>query len=187
MLTFVIIQFKKKDMKYILIAFFAVSTLFANAQAEADNFYLSEGIISWKKVYETTLSKDDIIKHFKASGLFWSSELVADTLFCKIKQQRVDPTKTGVAGVPDIVNKTAYKGLVKIELKDKKYRVIFNNIILVGDGEILKKGEEQTLEYNFLTKENTEYRPGFLKKPSSIYNITFNELFEIKSKSKDDW
>lgn len=174
-------------MKYLFILFFLASTLFANAQAESENFYLSDGVISWKKIYETTLSKDDIIKHFKASDLFWSTETIADTLFCKLKQQRVDPTKTGVAGVPEIVNKTAYKGLVKIELKDKKYRIIFNNIILVGDGEILKKGEEQTLEYNFLTKENSEYRPGFLKKPNTVYNTTFNELFQIKTKSKDEW
>jgi hypothetical protein len=174
-------------MKYLLIFILATSTLVAKAQAESENFYLSEGKISWKKVYETTLSKEDVIKFYKASGLFWSTETVADTLFCKLKQQRVDPSKTGVAGVPEIVNKTSFKGLVRIELKDKKYRIVFTDIVLVGDGEILKKGEEQTLEFNFLTKENTEYRPGFLKKPNTIYNTTFTELFQIKTKSKDEW
>ncbi|MCB0381442.1 MAG: hypothetical protein KDD24_09315 [Flavobacteriales bacterium] len=174
-------------MKYLLIAFSLITSISIQAQSENENFYLAENALSWKKVYETTKSKQDVINYFKESGLFWSTETVADTLFCKLKAQHVDETKTGVAGVPAIVNKTAFKGLVRIELKDKKYRVIFSNIILVGDGEILKKGEEQTFEYNFLTKENTEYRPGFLKKPNSIYNITFSDLFEIASKKKDDW
>lgn len=174
-------------MKFLLIAFSLITSISIQAQSENENFYLSNNEVSWKKVYETTKSKQDVINYFKESGLFWSTETVADTLFCKLKAQHVDETKTGVAGVPAIVNKTAFKGLVRIELKDKKYRVIFSNIILVGDGEILKKGEEQTFEYNFLTKENTEYRPGFLKKPNSIYNITFSNLFEIASKKKDDW
>ena len=174
-------------MKHLLIVFTLLITVAVKAQSENENFYLAENTVSWKKVYETTKSKQEVINYFKESGLFWSTETVADTLFCKLKAQHVDETKTGVAGVPAIVNKTAFKGLVRIELKDKKYRVIFSNIILVGDGEILKKGEEQTFEYNFLTKENTEYRPGFLKKPNSIYNITFSDLFEITSKKKDDW
>lgn len=174
-------------MKFLLIAFSLITSISIQAQSENENFYLTENAVSWKKVYETTKSKQEVINYFKESGLFWSTETVADTLFCKLKAQHVDETKTGVAGVPAIVNKTAFKGLVRIELKDKKYRVIFSNIILVGDGEILKKGEEQSFEYNFLTKENTEYRPGFLKKPNSIYNITFSDLFEIASKKKDDW
>ncbi|MGE0560886.1 MAG: hypothetical protein AB7O47_03650 [Flavobacteriales bacterium] len=174
-------------MKFLIIAFTLITSISIQAQSENENFYLAENAVSWKKVYETTKSKQEVINYFKESDLFWSIETVADTLFCKLKAQHVDETKTGVAGVPAIVNKTAFKGLVRIELKDKKYRVIFSNIILVGDGEILKKGEEQTFEYNFLTKENTEYRPGFLKKPNSIYNITFSDLFEIISKKKDDW
>lgn len=174
-------------MKYLIIAFTLLTSITIQAQSENENFYLSDNEISWKKVYETTKTKQELMDYFKESGLFWSTETVADTMFCKLKAQHVDETKTGVAGVPAIVNKTAYKGLVRIELKDKKYRVIFKNIILIGDGEILKKGEEQTFEFNFLTKENTEYRPGFLKKPNSIYNITFSDLFEIVTKKKDDW
>lgn len=174
-------------MKFLIIVFVLLSSINLKAQSESENFYLSASEISWKKVYETTKTKQELMDYFKASGLFWSTETIADTMFCKLKPQHVDETKTGVAGVPAIVNKTAFKGLVRIELKDKKYRVIFKNIILVGDGEILKKGEEQSFELNFLTKEFTEYRPGFLKKPNSIYNTTFSELFEIKTKAKEEW
>lgn len=174
-------------MKYLIIVFVLFSSINLKAQSENENFYLSTPEISWKKVYETTKTKQELIAFFKASDLFWTTETIGDTIFAKLKPQKVDPTITGVAGVPEIVNKTAFKGLVRIELKDKKYRIIFNHIILIGNGEILKKGEEQTFEFNFLTKENTEYRPGFLKKPNTIYNITFSDLFEIKTKAKEEW
>lgn len=174
-------------MKFLIIVFVLLNSINLKAQSEAENFYLSAPEISWKKVYETTKTKQELIDYFKASGLFWSTETIADTMFCKLKPQHVDETKTGVAGVPAIVNKTAFKGLVRIELKDKKYRIVFTNIILVGDGEILKKGEEQSFELNFLTKEFTEYRPGFFKKPNTVYNTTFSTLFEIKTKAKDEW
>lgn len=174
-------------MKFLIIVFVLFSSISLKAQSESENFYLAAPEISWKKVYETTKTKQELITFFKASDLFWAVETVGDTIFAKLKPQHVDETKTGVAGVPPIVNKTAFKGLVRIELKDKKYRIIFKNIILVGDGEILKKGEEQSFEFNFLTKEFTEYRPGFLKKPNSIYNTTFSELFEIKTKAKEEW
>lgn len=174
-------------MKYLIITLTLIASLTVKAQSESENFYLSSPEISWKKVYETTKIKEELITYFKASDLFWSTETIGDTIFAKLKPQKVDQTKTGVAGVPPIVNKTDYKGAVRIELRDKKYRVIFKNIILIGNGEILKKGEEQTFEFNFLTKEDTEYRPGFLKKPNTIYNITFTNLFEIKEKKKEEW
>lgn len=171
---------------YILLLFLAVCVK-AFTQAESDNFYLFEEKITWKKVYETTKSKAELIDYFKNSGLFWTTETIADTIYGKLKLQKIDPAKTGVAGVPELVNKTGIKGNVKIELKDKKYRILFTEILMVGNGEILKKGEEQSLEYNFLNKELTAYRPGFLKKPSWVYNTTFSELFEIKTKAKDEW
>ncbi len=174
-------------MKHLLVITILFCSIILKAQSEAENFYLSAPEMSWKKIYETNKTKQELISYFKSSELFWSTETIGDTVFAKLKPQQVDPTKTGVAGVPEIVNKTAFKGLVRIEVKDKKYRIIFKKIMLVGNGEILKKGEEQTFESNFLTKENTEYRPGFLKKPNTIYNITFSNLFEIKTKTKDEW
>lgn len=174
-------------MKYLIVITSIVLSLNGFGQAEDQNFTLSESTIIWQKVYETEKTKDELINYFKESGLFWTTETKGDQLIGKLKHQKIDPDKTGVAGVPPIVNKTDYKALVIIDLKEKKYRVTMQNIVLIGDGEVLKKGEEQSFETTYLNKELTAYRPFFLKKPSEVYNITFNTLFEIEVKAKDEW
>ncbi len=174
-------------MKYLIIVITVLISLKSNGQAEDQNFILNGPNIIWQKVYETKKNKEELITYFKESDIFWFVKTESDTIFTKLKPQKINPVKTGVAGIPPIVNKTTFKGLVKIELKDKKYRVTMSNILLIGDGEILKKGEEQTFEENYLNKDKTAYRPFFLKKPKAVYNIHFNELFEIEVKANDDW
>jgi hypothetical protein len=170
---------------FIIISIFFTLNVFA--QAEGANFFLNGSEISWQKVYDAKMTKDELITYFKNFDKFWHVEVVADTIITKLKPQKVDPVKTGVAGIPPLVNKTAYKGLIRIELKEKKYRITLKNIILIGDGEILKKGAEQTFEQNFLNKDKTAFRPYFLKKPKTVYNVTFNEIFQIKVKPKNEW
>ena len=174
-------------MKYLSVVLAILISINSNAQAEDANFLLNKSKVAWQKVYDSKMTKQELINYFKASDKFWLVEVVADTIFTKLKPQKIDPVKTGVAGVPTIVNKTDYKGIVRIELRENKYRVSLTNIFLIGDGEILKKGEEQTFEQNYLNKEQTEYRPFFLKRPKEIYNIHFNELFQIKVKATDEW
>lgn len=174
-------------MKYLIVVISLFIATNSNAQAEDANFLLKNFEISWQKVYDAKMTKEEIITYFKASDKFWLIEVVNDTIFTKLKPQKIDPAKTGVAGVPVIVNKTSFKGLVIIELKEKKYRVTLKNIVLIGDGELLKKGEEQTFEQNYLNKELIAYRPFFLKGPKEIYNLHFNNIFEIEVKAKEEW
>ena len=54
-------------MKYIILLITLITTLSLSAQ---DNFVLSGGEVSWEKVYESTKTKEEIITHFKKSGLF---------------------------------------------------------------------------------------------------------------------
>ena len=174
-------------MKYLIVVLSLLIVRNSDARAEDANFLLNKSEVVWQKVYDTKMTKQELITYFKASEKFWLVQVVADTIFTKLKPQKIDPVKTGVAGVPPIVNKTEYKGVVRIELKENKYRITLKNIVLIGDGEILKKGEEQTFEQNYLNKEQTEYRPFFLKRPKEIYNIHFNELFQIAVKAKEEW
>ena len=138
-------------------------------------------------MYETTKNKADLITYFEESGKFNSFKVLEDTIFANLKPQAIDPEVTGVAGVLPLVNKCKYKALVRIELKEKKYRIICSVLKLVGDGEIIKKKSTQTFEENFLRKGVSEYRPSFVKRPIKVYNYWFNTNFEIKTKKKDDW
>jgi len=172
-------------MKYIVIFLLQITSI-TNAQKPANHFKLANSEISWQKVYETTKTKTQLIQYFEETGNFFSYQVIADTIFAKLKPQSVDPKITGVAGVPKLVNNEKYKGDVRIELKDKKYRVTFSHLKIVGSGEIVKKNQTQTFEENYLTSTGG-YRNFFLKKPRDVYNYWFNTIFEIKAKKKDDW
>jgi len=56
-------------MKYIILIITLITTLSLSAQ---DNFVLAGGEVSWEKVCESTKTQEEIITHFKNSGLFRS-------------------------------------------------------------------------------------------------------------------
>jgi hypothetical protein len=168
-----------KPMKNLLIIIVLLTNI--GTKAQTNNFYLSDSKISWQKVYETSKSKTELMSSFTTAGIFEKKfKVVADTIFAQLKPHKTDPDKTGTAGVPEPVNKTDFKGLVTIYFKDKEYKVVFQNILLIGRGDFLKKKEEKRIEEYFVRRTKSEYTPGFLKKPIRIYDITFNEIFELK-------
>jgi len=171
-------------MKYIIITLTLITALSLKAQ---DNFVLTGGEVSWIKVYETKKSKEDIITHFKSSGFFKLFKVEDDKVITTLKPQKIDVDKTGLAGVPPILRKTDYAGTVIISFKPGKYRISYSKIVLVGHGDLIKKGERQPFELHYVNKDGKAYRKYFLKKPIKIYNEHFNELFIIEQAKKDDW
>ncbi len=162
----------------------AVALLFSSivfSQAQDENFYLVEAEISWQKAYSTTKTEAQVFAYFEDSELFSVVKLEGKQLVGRLKNHATDPNKTGVAGVPAIVNKTDFKGNVSIQyrVEEKDYVVYFTNLLVVGRGDFLKKKEEQPFEQHFVSKASGKYRPGFLKKPKKVYNTTFSKLFEL--------
>jgi hypothetical protein len=175
-------------MKYVIIAITLIVSLGIKAQNKTGNFILDDSKISWQKVYETSMTKEEIIAYFQTSKLFKKPKIEGNKIIAQLIPQATDPKKTGIAGVMPLVNKNDFTGLVIIEIKDKKYRIIIQDLMLVGRGDFLKKGEKQTFEENFLKKGISEYRPSFFKSPQRVYNITFDTLFIIEgNQDKDDW
>ena len=175
-------------MKKIILIFTLLTTLGLNAQNESNYFALEEGKVSWQKVYETKKSKEELISHFKSCGLFKLFRVEDGKIIATLRPQPIDRTQTGVASIPEIVLKTDYSGSVIIGLKEGKYRITFKDILLVGKGDMIKKGEKQKFEKHYVVKDGTAYRPFFSKKPSPIYNQHFSELFQLEAeKPKDDW
>jgi len=174
-------------MKYIIATILFISSYNINAQKEEDSFQLSNYQITWQKVYETPKTKGELLTYFEEYNKFTAIRIIADTILAKLQPQEIDVTVFGVVGVPVLVNKCKYKGDVRIEIRDEKYRVTFSHLELIGDGEVLKKNETQTFEENFVRKDVSEYRPFFTKKPKDVYNHFFNTVFEIKIAKKDEW
>jgi len=173
---------KYYNMKYILTIISLMITLSSFAQAEAENFYLVDGKMSWQKAYSTDKSQEEVLSYFENSKIFKVVKIENNQVVGKLKRHVVDPNKTGVAGVPPIINKTDFSGEISIQyrVKEKDYVVSFTSLVFVGNGEILGKNEEQPFEEQFVSKSSGKYRPGFLVKPKTVYNTTFIPIFEIK-------
>ena len=171
-------------MKYLLIALTAIISLTINAQ---ENFHLTSGEVTWEKVYETTKTKEQVIAHFEQSKLFKLFKVEEGKVFATLKPHPIDVDRTGIAGVPEILRKTDFAGDILIRFKDNKYRITFTKIVLVGHGDVLKKGARQPFEKHYVNKDGKDYRKYFVKKPRTIYNNHFNELFVIEKAKKEDW
>lgn len=169
-------------MKYfiLLLSFGFVFNSFS--QAEDENFYLNDNKITWQKAFPTKKSKEEVYAYFEKSKLFDVFKIENNQIFATLKPHATDPKKTGVAAVPEVVNKNDFKGMVVIEYraKEKDYVVTMTDMVLVGRGDFLKKHEEQTFEENYLRKGISEYRPFFVKQVKSVYNTTFLAIFEMK-------
>jgi len=173
-------------MKYIIIAIALITTLNMNAQ---DNFILNEGKVTWQKVYETKKSKEEIIAHFKSSGLFKLFRVEDGKIIATLRPQSIDKNDKKIAGTlpPPLTVKSSYAGIVVISLKDDKYRVTYKEILIVGSGELIKKGVKQPFEKHYVNKDGKAFRIFFNKKPRTIYNAAFNQTFEMKAAKSDDW
>lgn len=169
-------------MKYILTLILISLKLISYAQAEDQNFYLNDSKITWSKSYSTKLSKDMIFAFYTKSGLFDKIKIENGVFYATLKPLATDPKKTGVADVPEVVNKTDFKGNVVIQYreKEKEYVITIADLKIIGRGDFLKKNEEQTFEENYLKKGVSEYRPFFLRHVKPVYNNRFSEVFEMK-------
>jgi hypothetical protein len=173
---------KTNSMKKLIIALLMIVPISLIAQAEDENFYLSDGKISWQKSYSTTKTQAEIYAYFEESDIFKVVKIEENVVVGRLKNHATNPDKTGVAGVPAIVNKTYFKGDVQIQYraKEKDYVVSFSDLTFVGRGEMMKKKEEKPFEAQFYSSSTQKYRPGFLKSPKKVYNATFIPIFEMK-------
>ena len=173
-------------MNYLIIAISLITTLSLTAQ---ENFVLTEGKVSWQKVYETTKSKEELIIYFENSGLFKSFKVEEGKIIAKLKPQAIDKDDKKIAGTlpPPLTVKANYAGTVIIGLKDGKYRVTYKDILIVGNGELIKKGEKQPFELHYVNKDGKAFRISFKKKPSIVYNAAFTDTFLIEGPKQDNW
>jgi len=169
-------------MQYYILLLSLVITSHVFSQAEDENFYLNDNKIIWQKAFSTKKSQEEVYAYFEKSKLFDDFKIENNQIFAKLKPHATDPKKTGVAAVPEVVNKNDFKGMVVIEYraKEKDYVVTMTDMVLVGRGDFLKKNEEQPFEENYLKKGISEYRPFFVKQVKSVYNTTFLSIFEMK-------
>ena len=154
-------------------------------QTENENFLIESNQVIWQKTYETELSKETLIEKIKTTGKFENISVSEDKLTAEIRDLSIDYKGYGESemSTPMYLSRSFVKAFCMVEFKDKKYRVTLKNIKFVQKYEdaLSKMGEVTDVEDFALSKKNTQFKSGFLKKPSKILNYTFSKLTEFKN------
>lgn len=181
----------------VLFAFFTSTILFSQSHKEVPStFSIDENrIVVWQKVYDIDLSEIKLVEALEKYFLnteFTRGLSKEENIFTGYSNElRVKPIKGG-----DYYNPiTAF---IKVEVKDKKYRVTVKDIILketnVGVNTSLFS-LSQSVSPNFgevvLNGRKTEFKKGFVKiNYLKSHDEAFNTLFTLKKISEDkseDW
>lgn len=158
--------------------------------SETDNFQIENGKVIWQKVYETDLTKKQLIEQIKSSGQFENISQDGENLTAEIKKLSLDYKGFGASemATPMYVARNYVNAFALIEFKEHRYRVTLKNIKLIQkyDDGLSEEGETTDIELFALTKRNTEFKKSFLNKSSQIMNYTFQKVADLSSLPKED-
>lgn len=164
--------------------------------SQVENFTANNRQLSWGKIYETSLSKNDLINILKSSGKFSITSEDDNSIFGSTKNIMADYKGAGFTtmGTTIYVQNSSIGSNFKIDFKENKYRVTINNIILTElvspIGSFLKTQDPNiALEMYVLKNGKDEFRGTFEKRDAKIFNYTFTNLFDFSKykKSPDNW
>ncbi|MBR5175411.1 MAG: hypothetical protein IKW89_05720 [Bacteroidales bacterium] len=164
--------------------------LSVTAFAQVDNFSVSDGKVYWQRVYPTDLSHEELLDVIVKAGTFMDI-LDGDVITFRIVRGKIDFKELGFSrgSLPMYVSGNDVSCFVTVQIKDGKYRVTVDNIILTENvtAGVFKEGTENQLE-TYALKQG-ELTSGFQKKPSKVYNGFFSNLFLFQNKSyiDDEW
>ncbi len=165
--------------------------LFGFSTSESDNFIVKNGQVIWQKIYDTNLTKKQLVEAIKTSGYFEDVTIVNEKkMTAKINQLSPDHKAYGLShlSTPSLISDNNIKAFVIIEFKDKQYRVTLKSIKLIDNlhdtnfsGSIL-----MDIELAILNKKHTTFRDYFFKKSSKILDFTFRKITDFNKMIEDD-
>lgn len=179
-----------KKIVFITVAF--LLTLNVLGQEVVNNFKAENNELLWQRVYQTTLSFDQIAEEVKKSGIFENIEVTDNKLMGVTKPIEADFKGAGFSEMmaPIFVARSFFEGFSIIDFKDGKYRVTLKKIMMTQkyDDPLTKQGEKSSLESYGLKRGKNEMTNLFLKSPSLILDYTFSRKFEFKiNQESDNW
>ena len=178
-------------MKTKLLLTILLASLCYSLGAQVNNFSVSDSNqLFWQKVYESEMTYDDIHNELLNGGYFTDILNNDGIITCRMPRTTVDVKALGYdrGSIPIYVSITDISGFVTIQVKDGRYRVTVDNIILTyNDSAVSDIGESNPIE-TWATNKNA-LRKGFAGKPSVIYNTIFTDLFSFRPKAylNDEW
>ena len=172
----------------VLLLFVGVST---KGQVTTNSFEIDNNDITWQKVFDTSLSFQNLVDIIKATGLLKNIEIQKDKIFGDLMPIDADFKGAGYSemSTPIYVSRSDIGGFFVLEYKEGKYRVTIRKMILTqkySDG-LTELGEKTSLETYGLKKGKNEMTNAFKKSSSEILNYTFNKKFNFKAEKKNNW
>lgn len=179
-------------MKKIFIIVLTLVSATSHGQETVNNFQIANSEIIWQKVFETTLTFEQLKEKIKDSGLLEKIEIGDNKISGDLKQLDADFKGAGFTemGTPIYISRSHFTGFVILEFKDGKYRATLKKIVLTQkySDPLTKQGEMTNLEFFGLKNGKNEMTNSFKKSPSLILDYTFTKKFDFKdSPKKDDW
>lgn len=154
-----------------------------------NNFLIEENEILWQKVYQTTMTFDQLLEKVKDSGLFEKMEFNDKKISGDLKSLDADFKGAGFSEMSTAIyiSRSHFTGFSIIDFQEGKYRVTFKKIVLSQkyDDVLTEQGEKTNIEFYGL-KKGSQMRDSFKKNPSLILDYTLSSKFDFKDKQKTD-
>lgn len=173
-------------MKNILFFILLITTLNCLAQ---DNFKIDNNTIVWEKVFETTLTENEIFDYFESKMIFNEYKLINNQLTGIMKPFKIDFKAAGFSAMqaPFYMQVYDYAPKFSIATKQGKYRIVLTDIKLINNGSNPAFSTTDSHLDDFSLNKKGEWRKMVLK---SIFAVdqTFIEIFTIKNTTtNNDW
>ncbi len=156
-----------------------------------ENFKLENGNLIWEKIYKSELSKIDLIRSLKTSGIIKDFKETENYITGYIEHLILDYKGFGNSEMRTAayISGNYLRSFVLVEFKSGKYRVTLKEIKLSKrfKDKTSDHGEINELKYYAIKSNNLKFRTSFKKSPSGILNYTFDKIFNITNKTNDDW
>ena len=174
-------------MKTLFLTLFCTISFTFNTSA-SDNFLIKNGQVIWQKIYNTTLTKDQLIWNIRNSGNFKNISVQEDYLTAEISMLRINHFRyerlTGNYA-HHIANSHHVNSYIKVEFKENRYRVTLKSIKLMP-----KDDEDDIIDMEtFALKWRKEvFDSSFFRNKSKILDYAFKEVTDFKeSQESDQW
>jgi hypothetical protein len=174
-----------------LTTFFFILPLLARGQDTTNNFQVVKNDILWQKIYQTSMTFEQLIEKVKDSGLFEDIEIGNNKISGDIKPIDADCFGAGYSKLesPTYIADSYFSGFAIISFKEGRYRVTIKRIVATQQyNDACKYNVSSNLESNALNIENNGLSSFFKRGPSIILNYTFTQKFGFNDYHKsEDW
>lgn len=153
---------------------------------QQEEFTIDDGMVAWKRVYETQAEPEAVSRNLLATGYFHDVNTIDGMVTAELRGLRMDYKGAGYKrmSLPLYIVNNTYSGFVTIQFREGRYRVSVTRIRCLNS-----RYGESDLETFALDKNKVSFDKKFLEAPAAIISYTFDSLLSKldKNDNDDDW